>query len=191
VATITTLLNNITGLSFRQTLNENFVNLNADKAELTSLTALDNRITTNENDITTIEQDVTSLQSSVSTLQGVVNYFEFEEVEDTEVTSTTYQDIINVTYTPPVGIYKLDMSLLHTLSNNNATAFFRFSLDGGATWFEFSKKTLSPADINNSTVTKIINHLGGNFSIRIQARKESSGDTLTIRNLVTALQRKV
>jgi hypothetical protein len=66
VAIINTLLNNITGLSFRQTLNENFANLNADKAELSVVTPLANRLTDTENDITTLQSDVGQAQSDIS-----------------------------------------------------------------------------------------------------------------------------
>lgn len=82
MASITTLLNNITGLSYRTTINDNFANVNNELVSTTAaagtittdITNLDTRVTTNETAIATHTDEINSLSENnhaISIASGV------------------------------------------------------------------------------------------------------------------------
>lgn len=193
MAIITDLLNNITGLSFRTTLNNNFDNLNNDKAETTVTDALDTRLTTAETQVGTNITNITTLQSDVSTLsstQDELHTLKYTLVTNNTATTDAWTDIINTTYTGlTAGTYKLSLNMLWTLDSTVNSASFRFSIDGGSTWVTTRKEAKDVTDINDSSYNKILVVSGTTQPVQIQAIKANGADTLTIHELSSILER--
>ena len=198
MAIVTTLQNNMTGLDFRQTLNNNLANLNLDKVEVVEYVKLDSRVGVLESNVDIVNDAVFNLDSEVEQLQlqvgGILDKLDtlyYSELQDFDVPSNVYTDVINDTIADlPIGIYRLDLSMIYKSDNNNRSSFFRFSIDGGTTWSEFRKQTKQVQDINNETLFKVVDHSGGDLNIIIQSRKENTNDTLTIQYITYLLEQK-
>ena len=197
MATINTLNNGVTGLSFRQTLNDNFSNLNDSKVELSAVNSLDTRLTTAESEIssldtatTALDLSLSSLETDVETLQGF-HSFNYETVSNRNVVGDTYEDIINATYANlAAGIYTLTLSMVFSLNNTNTSSFFRFSIDGGSNWLEMRKEVKDITDLEIVSYTKPVVHGGGNFTLIVQSKKENASDVLNIAEMSSIFERK-
>ena len=196
MATITELQNNITGLSFRTTLNDNYANLNNDKVELTAFNTQVDRIDTAEGDITAIEGrldvnegDIDSLENRMTAAEGLLD-FEYTAVTDVQTSSTTYVEVINSTYALTDGTYKIDMSAMFNMDVTNYSAYFRFSTDNGVTWREVVEES---SDVNNIiplAYSFMLPVTGNTLNIQIQAKVENAGATLTIEDMQVMVDRK-
>ena len=197
MATITELQNNITGLSFRTTLNDNYANLNNDKVELTAFNTQVDRIDTAESDIDDIEawidthdDQIDTLVNRITAAEGLLD-FEYTAVTNVQTNSTTYVEVINSTYALTDGTYKVDMSAMFNMDVTNYSAYFRFSVDNGVTWREVIEES---SDVNNiiplaySFMLPVTNNT---LNIQIQAKVENAGATLTIEDMQVMVDRKV
>jgi len=197
MATINTLNNGVTGLSFRQTLNDNFSNLNDSKVELSAVNSLDTRLTTAESEInsldtatTALDLSLSSLETDVETLQGF-HSFNYEAISNRNVVGDTYEDIINATYANlAAGTYTLTLSMVFSLNNTNTSSFFRFSTDGGSNWLEIRKEVKDITDLEVVSYTKPVVHAGGNFTLIVQSKKENAADVLNISEMSSIFERK-
>lgn len=196
MATITELQNNITGLSFRTTLNDNYANLNNDKVELTAFNTQVDRIDTAESDIDDIEawidahdDEIDSLVNRIEANEGLLD-FEYTAVTNVQTSSTTYVGVINSTYALTDGTYKVDMSAMFNMDVTNYSAYFRFSVDNGVTWREVVEES---SDVNNiiplaySFMLPVTNNT---LNIQIQTKVENAGATLTIEDMQVMVDRK-
>lgn len=194
MATITDLQNEMTGLTFRTTLNNNFDNLNNDKAETThthagvytpvaDTTALDARVTTNEGDIATNS-------ASITALEGLSTY-DYATISNVTVTNDVYENILTLT-TPirDAGTYEIRMSQMYTLASTVNSAYFRFRVDGG-TWVEVRREPKDVTDIVPMDYWKVISHVGGTITVEVESRKGNAADVLTILEMSAAVVRKV
>jgi hypothetical protein len=198
MATITDLQNNISGLSFRTTLNDNFDNLNNDKAEVTAVTGINTRLVGAEADITSIDTRVTAAENAIVNSTVSINdlealqSFNYTTIQNYTVPTTTYSNVISDTYSSlEAGTYLLTLSMMYTLNSNNTGVFFRFSTDGGSTWSPEVRH--EPKDVTDTNVVSYhqIKVLGaGDFNVVIQGRKESAADTAVVLEMTTALERK-
>lgn len=194
MATITTLENNITGLSFRQQVNSNFENLNTDKVENTSLDATNTRVTNLETYRTaTLEPLETEVDTIDSRLQALEQYdvFEYQQVNNHSVTTTVYADVINFTTANlEAGIYKVALGQMFNLDSAVNLAWFRASFDGGLTWMEVAEKVVDVSANKPLSFFTVINHPGGTVNIITQAKKDATGDVLNIVQQTMTLERK-
>ena len=196
MATITELQNNITGLSFRTTLNNNYQNLNNDKVEITTFNTEVDRIDTAETDIDsletrmdTAETDITSLETRMDAAEGLLD-FDYEAVTNVTVTSDTYVEVINRTFALSDGTYKLDMSTMFSMDVTNYSAYFRFSIDGGSTWREVIEESSDISNIIPLAYSFMIPVTSSTLNIQIQARVENASATLTIEDMTVMVDRK-
>ena len=194
MATITTLENNITGLSFRQSVNSNFENLNTDKVDTTQLDSTKNRVTALE---TYKTSTLEPLETTVSTLDDRVivleshDVFEYRQVNNHSVTTTVYADVINFTTgNLAAGTYKAALGQMFTLDTAVNSAWFRASFDGGLTWMEVAENVVDVTANKPLSFFTIIEHAGGTMNIITQSKKEAAGDVLTIVQQNMTLERK-
>lgn len=73
MASITSLLNGMSGLVFRDTINTNITNLNNDKTETSVTTTLSNRVTTTEGDVSTLTTNLSTTDGKVDVLEDKVD----------------------------------------------------------------------------------------------------------------------
>jgi hypothetical protein len=198
MATITELQNNISGLSFRTTLNNNFANLNNDKAETATVMAVDNRLVSAEADIVSLDTRTTSTEGAVVNNTASINTLEEKEsynyttLQNFTVPNSTYVDVINDTYPSlSAGNYLLTLSMMYTLNSNNTGVFFRFSTDGGTTWSpEIRHEPKDITDTNVVSYSKPLTLGDGDFNIVIQGKKQLAGDVANVLEMTVVLDRK-
>jgi hypothetical protein len=196
MATITELQNNITGLSFRTTLNNNYQNLNNDKVELTAFNTQVDRIDTAETDIdaldtltTTHTADISSLETRMDAAEGLLD-FDYETVTNEVITSDSYVEVINREFALTNGVYKIDMSAMFTMSSISQSAYFRFSLDNGVTWREVIEENKDLSDVRPLAYSFMFPVTNNTLDIQIQTRVENTGPTLTIQDMTVMVDRK-
>ena len=196
MATITELQNNITGLSFRTTLNNNYANLNNDKVELTAFnTALD-RVDTAEANITSIqswidthESEINALADRITVNEGLLD-FEYATVSNVVIGDSTYVEVINNTFALTNGLYKIDMSTMFNMDVLNYDAFFRFSLDNGVTWREVRSQIIDLAESKALSYSFMYPVTNNTLNIQIQSKIENAAYNLTIEDLQVMIDRK-
>jgi len=101
MATITTLNNNIPGVTFRETINSNFTSLNNGKAETSAVTSVEARVTVNEGDIETLQTDLTE---GIDTLTTVTNTNTSNITTLQNEVETLQDDVAALTY-PTISVY--------------------------------------------------------------------------------------
>jgi len=118
--------------------------------------------------------------------------YDYMKEEGITVTDDTYEQIGElVTASRVAGTYKVTLSMLHTLDTTVRSAYFRFSLDGGSIWVEVPREPKDTTDKDPRTLTQTIVHAGGVMDIKVQARKESTGDVLVVNSLNIIFERKI
>jgi len=96
----------------------------------------------------------------------------------------TYQDVANVTMAAPTvvnGWYEFGMSITSTFDTTTKSEFYRFSLDGGTSWNEFTHEPSDQTDEEpfvyifpkQYTSAEAVNFI-------VQARKEDTAGTMLV-----------
>jgi len=137
---------------------------------------------------------VTKASFIASVIQGIKDFYtyDYESKINTIVTSDSYVEVSRLTtLSRDAGTYSVTNSMMYSYDNTNRSAFFRFSLDGGANWNEIRKEPKDNTDkLPESYTTTIVRTGADIFDIIIQARVEDATDTLTIYKLDIMLERK-
>ncbi len=138
--------------------------------------AQDSRIGINENEIVNLKK---------------LNYYNFVKAQNITVAGNTYQEISRLADVIDAGTYEVKFSLTFTYNTTTKSAYNRFSLDNGATWFEFRQEPKDKTD--NRAIYYGFPHVfvAGQTNIIVESRKEASGDTMIIEFLDIILERKV
>lgn len=190
MATLTELLNNISGLTFRQTVNDNFTALNNAKSETTHNHDTAYAAKAYETTVDAQTTDIATNTSDIVALQGLQTY-DYQTGSNITVTNDVYENVL--TLTTPVrdaGTYELRMSQLYSLNSTTTSAYFRFRINGG-TYVEVRKEPKDNTDLIPMSYFKVLTHAGGSaITIEIEARKEVAGDILTIAEISAAVDRK-
>ena len=116
--------------------------------------------------------------------------YDYNKTVGFTVPSTTYSEVDRLTVPgATAGTYEIKFSWTSTLDSTNTSQFFRYSIDAGATWNEFRIEPSAVDDQFPFTYFYPHAHLGGDFELIFQARKENAGDTMTIDFLDIIFQR--
>ena len=147
-------------------------------------------IVTANNDISTNTANIVTNSNDIAALQAF-HTFDYVTGQSISVPSDTYTTVLSLT-TPsrPAGTYVLTQSMLYSLDNTGASAYFRFTINGGGTWTEIRKEPKDNTDLTPESLSKVLVHPGGVFNLEIQSRKEVSGDVLTIYDINLFIERK-
>ncbi len=130
-----------------------------------------------------LDADIVDDRNRLTDLENT-NFYNFDYVKESGITivDDSYEQVANlVTPVRAVGKYKINLSMIFTINSTVNAAYFRFSLDGGATWKEMRKEAKDVTDNNVNNYTLVLDHtVSSVIDIQIEARKESAGDVLTI-----------
>ena len=98
------------------------------------------------------------------------------------VMSETYSDIGNFT-TPdlPLGRYEFSINFTTIFDRTNKKEYFRFSIDGGVTWFEFAAETSSKIDAKAYSYSFTLEGFSGVTNMIAQARKETGAGVMDVK----------
>ena len=111
--------------------------------------------------------------------------------KDVTVIDNIYTEIaVLTTPTRAVGIYQITLSMLYTLNTTVRSGYFRFSLDAGGTWTEIRKEAKDINDITPSALSFPYSHPGGIIDIKVEAKKEDTGDSLTLKQISVVFESK-
>jgi hypothetical protein len=189
MAILTTILNGITGLSFRTQVNDNFTALNNAKSETThnhntlyATKATETTVATNTTDIGLVDDRVTALES--------FHTYDYNIASNITVTNDVYENVLTLT-TPirEAGTYEIRMSQMYSLNSTINSAFFRFRVNGGA-YVEVRREPKDNTDIIPMDYWKVLTHAGGTtITVEIEARKGNASDILTIAEINAAVTR--
>ena len=89
-----------------------------------------------------------------------------------------------------LGVYEFKFSLHFKLGVTNKSVYYRFSLDGGATWHEFVSEAKDRTDSKGYTFMFPIEHTGGEFDFRFEIRKEDDTSELDVFQFAAMIERK-
>jgi len=140
-----------------------------------------------------VESAIATLNSRVAALEAATTpIYEFDKKIDVNL-PITWTDLGTVNIAShPAGIYQYLVSFTFVLDSINSSGEFRYSIDGGSTWFEFS---IEPKDINN---TQPYTHVfpyeateDEGLSLMLQGQKQDAGDTLIVQFSDVAIEKKV
>jgi len=144
---------------------------------------IDTRVTTNEGDLLQAKLDILALQSGA--------YYEYEKYQNIIVPSDTYNVVGALARNDvPDGVYEVKFALTYTLDSVTHSAYIRYSLDGGTTWYEFRREPKDKTDRTAIYYAFPIDVTGPDIHIIVEAKKEDSGDSFEIQFLDIILDRK-
>ena len=168
--------------------------VSASNTNTTNITTNTTAIATNATDIATLEAEVATNTGDIIALEEDterMHIFKYENAVNLTSFTTSYSDVINTTWTGLVsGVYTLTLSMMHNYNNTTTSPSFRFSLDGGSTWTELSRESKDIDDKIVTTFIKVLNITTTTQDIKIQAKKDGAGDTLTIFDISAILDIK-
>ena len=190
--TLSTILNGITGLSFRTQVNDNFTALNNGKSDTTHThTDYETSIATNTSDIGTI--NTTTIPAATARLDSLEAFhtYDYTNVANVTVTNDVYETVATLTTpTRDVGTYEIRMSQLYTLNSTTNSAFFRFRINGGS-WVEVRREPKDNTDAIPMSYWRVLElGVAGAITVEVQSRKGNAADILTIAELNIAVDRK-
>ncbi len=100
--------------------------------------------------------------------------FEVDKTSDTTMLST-YQSVGSVTMANAVlGTYEFGMSITSKYDQTTKSKFARFSLDDGATWFEFTHEASDKTDSDPTTYSFFLEGVSGDLTLDVECRKEDA-----------------
>ena len=103
---------------------------------------------------------------------------------------TGYTPVAQLTRTLEAGLYEIKISKTFQYNKTGKSALFRWSLDGGTTWEDFS---IEVKDITNKTSESYVfplTHAGGTLDIKLEAGRESDAGILNIDYANIIVERK-
>jgi len=107
--------------------------------------------------------------------------YDYKKVKDQVTTSDAYAPLVSMaTPAREAGTYEIKISSTFTYNTTGKSAFFRWSIDGGTNWEEFS---VEPKDVTDKKALSYdfpYEHLGGAIDIRLEFKCESASNTLTV-----------
>jgi hypothetical protein len=109
--------------------------------------------------------------------------YEVSKVSDHLVTDAAFEPLVSIPLVEaPAGWYEYKFSVLYTINSTVNSAFFRYSTDGGSTWWEIRSESKDAADQVPLTYFFPIQYSGetNNLSLAIEVRKENAGDVMTV-----------
>lgn len=143
-----------------------------------------------ENTVAQQGTDITQLQLKVAILENGA-YYEYEKYQNVTVPSDTYNVVGALARNDvPDGVYEVKFALTYTLDSVTHSAYIRYSLDGGTTWYEFRREPKDKTDRTAIYYAFPIDVTGPDVHIIVEARKEDSGDNFEIQFLDIILDRK-
>jgi len=152
---------------------------------LAEVTSLDYRISDNSSDIV-------DLGTRVTALEAVAPYYYYTHYTNVTVPSDSYSAVAELHRTDidVSGTYEIKFSANYTLDSVTHSAYVRFSLDNGATWFEYRREPKDKTD--TEAINYSLPHVFTSTSadILVEARKESSGDNMEFSYFDVILERK-
>lgn len=120
----------------------------------------------------------------------LLTYDNSDLVPPVTLNTDTYTEVLRL-ITPPrvAGLYEVKMAMVYTYDNISRPAYFRWSEDGGQTWFEILEE---PKDVLNVNVNSFFHPEpfgGGIKDIIIEARCDRVSDTLVLLDMHVVFQR--
>jgi len=157
-----------------------------------NLNNMEDGIKQNEIDITTVAGDLSQLDTRVTAIEAKpdLSFYKFTKVTAFTVPDDNYIEAGRLTETIEAGTYEIKFSITYTYNTTTKSAFFRWSLDGGATWQEVSEEAKDKTDVRPRyyAFPKVLT--AGQKDIIFEAKKEAAGDVMTIDFLDIILDRK-
>ena len=120
--------------------------------------------------------------------------YDYSNVAAYTVIEDTYEAVNSLVLDRLAGIYQLNLSMIHTLSAANTSAFFQFRItdSGGAgPWTEIRREPKDNTDKIPLTYIRPFEHIGGTLTIEVEARKENINDILVVEYNSIIVERKV
>ena len=107
------------------------------------------------------------------------------------ISTDTWTDVLDTQLdTRKAGVYEYKHSATFNYSSTGRSAEFRFSLDGGNTWEVRTKEVKDTTNEEDTEALFPFSYGGGTPRLRMQARCESSSDTLVVKWASQILERK-
>ena len=135
-------------------------------------------------EITDIKIGGTSTSRSAATLADIpVVIQNYNYVSETDILNigATDTDLARLQLSgQPTGTYEVKLSLTYTFASTSKSAVFRFSLDAGVNWEEFSKE---PKDTSDREALSYFFPLstGGTIDVWLQGRKTGGTGALDVK----------
>ena len=108
------------------------------------------------------------------------------------IVDDTYQTVCElITPTRVAGTYQFLVSMNWDYNTISKSAYYRWSIDGGATWKENSIETKDKTNIENFSYVfpKVLSN--GPIHMILQARKEAANDVMTVHHANLVVERKI
>jgi len=164
------------GLTASNKINLGFTQCDQNAADIVILS---DAILANQTQITTNIDNIDDNSAAIVALQEAKNTLDYQKRGSVSNISETYTRLCDmVTPTREAGIYMVGISGTYTFDQTNKSAYIRFSIDAGSSWFEFRREPKDNTDSNAVNYFFPLNFNGGNFHIIVEARKEDSNGTL-------------
>jgi hypothetical protein len=141
-----------------------------------------------------VTPDGKTLERRVEVLEALL-YFEWQSLSsftnpgwsDVDITYPTVvgspaadQVEVRIASTAIAGLYVLNFSATFLIGATNNSTESRFSLDGGATWENFSRESKDTTDRNALAYSFPLEHQGGDYDFVFQTKKENATSTLQV-----------
>jgi hypothetical protein len=144
---------------------------------------LDSRINNNATNINNVSQRVTVLEEGA--------YYEYEKYSGITVPSDAYQVVGALARDDvPSGTYEVKFSATYTLDSTTSSAYIRFSLDGGNTWYEFRREPKDKTDREGLFYAFPVDFTGPDVHLIVEARKENAADNFELEFLDIIIDKK-
>lgn len=126
-------------------------------------------------------KDLRDIITGVATLADDTPTYDYKKVTDFITTSDTYVSLAElITPTREAGTYEIKISTTFTYNSISKSAYFRWSIDGGTNWEEFSVEPKDFTDKKAMSYSFPYPYLGGVMDIKLECKCEASSDTLDV-----------
>ena len=131
-------------------------------------------------------ESAASVQGRIATLESYALFvpsYDYQVVTSQVVTNDSYENLgaeLVTGNTVNGAVYEIKLSMLYILNSVNTSAFFRFSLDSGASWVEVRRESKDITDVVPVSFHQIVTGDGSPLTLLTQTRKEVAGDVLTV-----------
>jgi hypothetical protein len=144
-----------------------------------------------------VDDQILALDNRVTDLENVSQpfapYYHFTKATNIDVPSDTYSTVgeLHRTDVDATGTYEVKFSGSYSLDSTTSSAYIRFTIDGGGTWYEYRREPKDKTDLEAFYYSFPTVFTSNDVDIIVEARKENSGDTMTITFLDIILERKL